>query len=480
MAHQLTPEQQALSLARKKKKEQVAAAAAAAAAQKQRDSTSTIHEKIFNNPAAKVLTREWLFGRKGRNDSTTLVATWNILAQILVRRDLFVGSDCLKTNQRHPMILAEVLSHEADIFCLQEVDRQDKLLPTFREAGFTETFGCGPGKKHGCMILYREKRYEKIAERVVLYDQEPVRVDQTDKVSIFGLTHRTRNIGLLVALRDRINGGAPPVIVATTHLFWHGLYKYERARQAGILKREAIRFRNEYGNSQSSIIMAGDFNFQPNEVGYALLRGADLTPEHYSELESSRVVHVSLDPTVPRTPRTGTDADDDDEAAGAGAAPRPDLKRDNGEGEEESEPVVATRIKDARVAVETDGLLTNEEMLELFDTGEKARSAYDEILKQSANQTGEADNVVSARDPSMKGRKGANEPMWSCFTHYWRSTLDYIFIVDPPEKKDAVQVLDALKSARTEVLGDGLPRLRISPSDHVALAALLGKGTPQA
>ncbi|KAG8716243.1 hypothetical protein FRC11_006637 [Ceratobasidium sp. 423] len=467
MSYQLTPEQQALSLARKKKKEE----AAAAAAQKQ-DTPSGPYEKLLKNPAAKVLTREWLFGGRERNDSTTVVATWNILAQILVRRDLFVGSDCLRTSQRHPMILAEILSHNADIFCLQEVDKQDKLLPTFHEVGFAETFGCGPGKKHGCMILHRKKRYEKIAERVVFYDQEPVRADLNNGTNIFGLTHRTRNIGLLVALRDRVNEDAPSVIVATTHLFWHGLYKYERARQAGILKREAIRFRDEHGDSRSSVIMAGDFNFQPNEVGYALLRGADLTPEHYSELESSRVVHVSLDPTVPRTPRTGTDADDDDEAAGAGAAPRPDLKKDNGE---EAEPVVATRIKDAREAVETDGLLMDEEMLELFGTGGEARSAYDEILGRSAESTGEGDNIISARDPSMKGRKGANEPMWSCFTHYWRSTLDYIFIVDPPEKGSTAQILDALKSARTEVLGDGLPRLRVSPSDHVALAALLGK-----
>ncbi|GAB1519737.1 endonuclease/exonuclease/phosphatase family protein [Rhizoctonia solani] len=470
MAHQLTPEQQALSLARKKKKE-----AAAAAASQTHSSSPTEYQNLLNNPAAQVLSREWLFGRKERNDSTTLVATWNILAQALVRRELFVGSDCLKTTQRHPMILAEILSHEADIFCLQEVDRQDKLLPVFHKAGYIETFGCGPGKKHGCMILHREIRYEKIAERVVFYDQESVREGLADGVNTFGLTHRTRNIGLIVSLQDKLDKHAPPIIVATTHLFWHGLYKYERARQAGILRREAMRFRDEYGNSRSSIVMAGDFNFQPDEVGYALLRKAELTPEHYSQLESSRVVHVSLDPTVPRTPRTGTDADDDDEAAGSGAAPRPDLKNGDGENEGESEPVVPIKIKDSRPAVETDGLLSNEEMLKLFGIGEEARSAYDEILGESAELTGEGDNVLSARDSSMKGRKGANEPMWSCFTHYWRSTLDYIFIIDPPEKETAVQVLDVLKSARTGVLGDGLPRLRISPSDHLTLAALLGR-----
>jgi RNA exonuclease NGL2 len=103
----------------------------------------------------------------------------------------------------------------------KEVDRRDQLLPTFHEAGFSESFGCGPGKKHGCMILHRSSRYTKIAQRVIFYDEEPVRRHE-DEVNAFGLTHRTRNIGLLVALQDGANPAAP-VVVATTHLFWHGL-----------------------------------------------------------------------------------------------------------------------------------------------------------------------------------------------------------------------------------------------------------------
>jgi hypothetical protein len=75
------------------------------------------------------------------------------------------------------------------------------------------------------MILHRTARFEPIAERVVFYDEEPVRKpeSQDNRIGALGLTHRTRNIGLLVALKDQANDGAPPVIVATTHLFWHGL-----------------------------------------------------------------------------------------------------------------------------------------------------------------------------------------------------------------------------------------------------------------
>lgn len=75
------------------------------------------------------------------------------------------------------------------------------------------------------MILHRSSRYRKIAERVVFYDDQPVHAQGSDEgeVSLFGLTHRTRNVGLLVVLQDQVNTEAPPVVVATTHLFWHGL-----------------------------------------------------------------------------------------------------------------------------------------------------------------------------------------------------------------------------------------------------------------
>jgi hypothetical protein len=150
MSYQLTPEQQALSIARKKKKEE----AAATAASSKKDGPTYV--KLLSKPAAKVLAREWLYGGGSRRDGSTLVATWNVSEGFLslapsylvlfigidsrtdsrqcvplshrftemllpcdLGRDLFLGSDCLRTAQRHPMILAEIVSQKADIFCLQ-------------------------------------------------------------------------------------------------------------------------------------------------------------------------------------------------------------------------------------------------------------------------------------------------------------------------------------------------------------------------
>lgn len=42
-----------------------------------------------------------------------------MLAQSLVKRDLFPGSDLLKSKERVPVLMEEVLHYDADIVCLQ-------------------------------------------------------------------------------------------------------------------------------------------------------------------------------------------------------------------------------------------------------------------------------------------------------------------------------------------------------------------------
>lgn len=79
-AHQLTPEQIALSLARKKKKEEAAAAAASVP----KEVPSAVG-KLLTNPAANVLKRDWLYDANGKSEDSILVATWNVSIILLPR-----------------------------------------------------------------------------------------------------------------------------------------------------------------------------------------------------------------------------------------------------------------------------------------------------------------------------------------------------------------------------------------------------------
>jgi RNA exonuclease NGL2 len=121
---------------------------------------------------------------------------------------------------------------------IQEVDRLDVLLKSLAPGKYDHALASGRGKKHGLAVLHKQGLFIKHTERTIYYDEEDVRDGHLEDGSPDeaahmywrrGMTRTTRNIGFMVALRntkDRASG----YIVATTHLFWHPAYIYERVR----------------------------------------------------------------------------------------------------------------------------------------------------------------------------------------------------------------------------------------------------------
>ncbi|KAH7931087.1 endonuclease exonuclease phosphatase [Leucogyrophana mollusca] len=358
------------------------------------------------------------------------------------------SSNALKVGLREPMIHAEVLSHEADILCLQEVDRLERLLPVLETAGYDHTYAAGLGKKHGCLIAYRKDKYSKVGEKVVQYDLQEVREDGSENARI-GSSHTTRNIGSLVALA-RLDAEGDGLVVATTHLFWHPAYAYERARQAGILMKETLRFQEAMHRKGWPCIIAGDFNFAPNDPAYSLLVGDILSPEQCRALELSRVVHVSVDPSVP----IGHNGAVDDESNGTEADPD-------------------RVINNARPATPSDGLLSDLEMVDLFSGMARLRSAYDEGQRRG-REIGALNGAIETfgdRLSVLPVKPGAHEPMFTSYTHHWKTTLDYIFVLDAPSGQ--FHVTGYASPHRTEDVKAGLPQAGICGSDHFSLCAEL-------
>ena len=205
-------------------------------------------------------------------------------------------------------------------------------------------------------------------------------------------------------------------------------------RQAGILLREVIRYRENLGLLSWPCVLAGgksyitsysvvfygplpnpsikrkkpfpyiDFNFSPGEPGYALLAGDTLTQAQEDLLEKSRVVHVSVDPSVPLTNLATTDEDED----GGGTKPDPDRV-----------------ITNARGASPADGLLSSSELVELFAVTPPPRSLYDEGQRVLESIIGSIPRC-GERLKLLSHQRGAYEPEWTSYTHYWQTVLGEI------------------------------------------------------
>ncbi|KAI0756607.1 Endonuclease/exonuclease/phosphatase [Daedaleopsis nitida] len=397
---------------------------------------------VLEDERGRILPREWLDVSPA--NQTVRVMTWNLLAQTLVRRELFPTSDCLKAGQREHMLYREIVSHNAAICCMQEVDRTEKLFPELEKANYAWVYAAGPRKKHGCLVAFRKDAFECIRQKVVTYDEQDVRRDGGSGKARRGSSFRTKNIGSLVALRRVGSDGANDgVIVATTHLFWH-------PAQAAILLREVIQFRSEGTEAEMlwPAIIAGDFNFQPDDPAYSLLVGDPLLPAQKASLAASRVVHATIDPSI--AVDGAAKAEEEEEGAEAG----------------ENDP--DRIIVNARAAQPSDGLLTDDELEQLFRQSGAPTSAYDAGQRQVPG-TSESGLTFGSRISVPVGRRGAFEPAYTSYTHYWKSVLDYIFVLDAPGRKVSVSRL--AKPHQKDVYGEGLPRKGVCGSDHISLAA---------
>lgn len=156
-----------------------------------------------------------------------------------------------------------------------------------------------------------------------------------------------------------------------------------------------------------------DFNFTPLDPAYSLLTTATLNAEHETVLSPSRVVHVSIDPSISiATPAAA--AADGDEAGAAG-----------GDGEEEDPDRVITN---ARPAKPEDGLLDSRSLVSLFTEFPRATSTYalglSRYLSEELNSAKGDDIPIFGRTHSLPlATPGYYEPAYTSYTHYWKSVL---------------------------------------------------------
>ncbi|CAG8656314.1 10420_t:CDS:2 [Racocetra persica] len=210
------------------------------------------------------------------------IMTYNLLAQSLIRREIFPESgDALKWKNRRPRLLKEILYYEPDVSCFQEMDHSnyfDTFKPEFELAGY-ETCFAGIGKRHGCCIIWKRSKFTKLSDLTIEFDRVGVP------------TMTTNCIGLIVSLKysetlpDEKNPSNSGLVIGTTHLYWRPQCMYERARQCLILCENLFKFKKEFG---FEVILAGDFNSTPTDPTYKLMvRNTSLTTDEISELEAS-------------------------------------------------------------------------------------------------------------------------------------------------------------------------------------------------
>jgi len=207
--------------------------------------------------------------------------SYNCLAEIYANSDLY--SYCpdwaLSWNYRRRNLLREILSLEADVVCLQEIQAdhfEEHFNPAMRRAGYEgiykakmrESMG-RKGKVDGCATFYRRDRFQLIEKHEIEYSTVA-----REKVKEKRLLNRLMkdNVALLVVLEDTATNSR--VCVANTHIFWDPDQTDVKLFQVDTFLQEAERY---IGPRNLPLLIAGDFNSLPESSIYELVVGTEVS-----------------------------------------------------------------------------------------------------------------------------------------------------------------------------------------------------------
>ncbi|XP_020090415.1 carbon catabolite repressor protein 4 homolog 3-like [Ananas comosus] len=209
--------------------------------------------------------RRWFEAEGDRSLSSSkgdsfLLISYNILGDnnAFNHRDLYwnIPCDIMKWNSRKGLICREIIHWNADLVCLQEVDRYEDILVHMKRKEYA---GCYKGRsgdaKDGCAIFWKEKRFRLLEEESIDF-------------SSIGLRNNVAQ--LLVFEVDE----ASKLVVGNIHVLFNpkrGDIKLGQIRMF-LLKADALSRKWD----SIPILLAGDFNSTPDSAIYKFLSTSEL------------------------------------------------------------------------------------------------------------------------------------------------------------------------------------------------------------
>ncbi|XP_050542104.1 nocturnin isoform X3 [Daktulosphaira vitifoliae] len=213
--------------------------------------TSLIHRTFSTIP----------YDPKNVENNVVRVLQWNVLSQALGQNnDKFdlCPPEALEWKRRRCHMLEEILRHNPDIICLQEVDHFDFLSRALATQSYSGVFVPKPDSPcvyikdnngpDGCAIFYKNNKFDLL--------------EKHEKILQVWTVH-SNQVSLLLILKDKCSGNE--LCVSTTHL---------KARKGALLStlrneqgKDLLEFISSHTGERPTVI-CGDFNAEPIEPVY--------------------------------------------------------------------------------------------------------------------------------------------------------------------------------------------------------------------
>lgn len=208
------------------------------------------------------------------------ICCWNILAAAYANCKAFpdVEPSFFAWPRRKSLIAAALARLDADVFCLQEVDRP---LEDLGLQGYEHVRAQRPDSRaDGCIIAWKRGDFVMERKEVICFDDYlPLGVEEEDKNA---QKFRRGNCAVLAELKRK---GERSFVVATAHLCWEAECEDVRQMQTQVLLAALEPHANRLGNRA---ILCGDLNAMPGCRSHGTITRAMASV--YGDLEAAGCV----------------------------------------------------------------------------------------------------------------------------------------------------------------------------------------------
>ncbi|CAJ1052012.1 '%2C5'-phosphodiesterase 12 [Xyrichtys novacula] len=230
------------------------------------------------------------------------VMSYNILADVYAQTELsktvlypYCAPYALQLDYRLNLIKKELAGYNADIMCLQEVDKGvfiDSLTPTLDAFGLDGVFKVKEKQHEGLATFYRRSKFKLLSQHDIMLSEaltsDPIHSELLERLSTNSTLKEKilqRSTTLQVSVLEDLNKPGRKVCVANTHLYWHPKGGNVRLVQMGVALKHLGHVISEVAPG-APLIFCGDFNSVPTSGVFQLLSEA-VVPQQHADWDSS-------------------------------------------------------------------------------------------------------------------------------------------------------------------------------------------------
>ncbi|XP_065396885.1 2',5'-phosphodiesterase 12 isoform X4 [Macaca fascicularis] len=177
-----------------------------------------------------------LYTKKVTEDALIRTVSYNILADTYAQTEFsrtvlypYCAPYALELDYRQNLIQKELTGYNADVICLQEVDRavfSDSLVPALEAFGLEGVFRI---KQHeGLATFYRKSKFSLLSQHDISFyealESDPLHKELLEKLVLYPSAQEKvlqRSSVLQVSVLQSTKDSSKRICVANTHLYWH-------------------------------------------------------------------------------------------------------------------------------------------------------------------------------------------------------------------------------------------------------------------